>query len=173
MYESSQLRAVHWVRYFCQVGNIMSEEFDPYKTWLDIENKTASTTYYKMLGLPELEDNKDRIIAAADKAIRKLRSQKPGEHAAEWSKILDELQEIKALLLDDRKKDAYDDDLRFADEFVRELEGGIKRTPQAAAVAGSATPKKSESRPVKQDPRYPPGMAPPKSSSPSPPAKTA
>src|SRR6187399_271639 len=131
----------------------MSEEFDPYKTWLDIENKTASTTYYKILGLPEFESDKDRITAAADKAIRKIRSQKPGDHLADWQKILDELQEIKALLLDDRKKDAYDDDLRFADEFVRELEGGIKRDPAAAKVAASATPKKTESRPVKQDPR--------------------
>ncbi|MCE9529094.1 MAG: hypothetical protein K8R36_23860, partial [Planctomycetales bacterium] len=147
----------------------MSDEFDPYKAWLDIENKTASTTYYKLLGLPEFESDKDRIAAAADKAIRKIRSQKPGEHAAEWSRILDELQEIKALLLNDQKKAAYDEDLRFADEFVRELEGGIKRDPAAAAVV--AAPKKGEARPVKQDPRYPPGMV-PKSSSPSPPART-
>jgi hypothetical protein len=151
----------------------MSEEFDPYKVWLDIENKTASTTYYKLLGLPEFESDKDRITAAADKAIRKIRSQKPGEHLSEWQKIIDELQEIKALLLDNHKKDAYDEDLRFADEFVRELEGGIKRDPAAAAVAAaSASPKKTESRPVKQDPRYPPGMA-PKSNSPPPPTKTA
>ncbi len=65
----------------------MSEEFDSYKTWLDIENKTASTTHYKLLGLSEFESNKDRIAAAADKAIRKIRAQKPGDHAAEWSKM--------------------------------------------------------------------------------------
>ncbi len=150
----------------------MSEEFDPYKAWLDIENKSASTTYYKLLGLPEFESNQDRITAAADKAIRKIRSQKPGEHLAEWSKILDELQDVKAQLLDAQKKAAYDDDLRFADEFVRELEGGIQRDPAAAVVASAATTKKTESRPVKHDPRYPPGMA-PKSSSPPPPAKAS
>jgi len=75
----------------------MSEEFDPYKAWLDIENKTASTTYYKLLGLPEFESDKDRITAAADKAIRKIRSQKPGEHLSEWQKIIDELQEVMPL----------------------------------------------------------------------------
>jgi hypothetical protein len=148
----------------------MPAEFDPYKAWLDIENKSASTTYYKLLGLPEFESNKERIAAAADQAIRKLRSQKPGVHAGEWSKILDELQDVKAQLLNDQKKAAYDDDLKFADEFVRELEGGIQRDPAAAAVVAVATAKKSESRPIKQDPRYPPGMA-PKSASPPKPAK--
>src|SRR6476646_11355576 len=107
----------------------MSEEFDPYKAWLDIENKTASTTYYKLLGLPEFESDKDRITAAADKAIRKIRSHKPGEHLSEWQKIIDELQEIKALLLDDHKKDAYAADIRFAHVLVRELDGGIKPAP--------------------------------------------
>ncbi len=149
----------------------MSEEFDPYKAWLDIENKTASTTHYKLLGLPEFESDKNRITAAVDKAIRKIRSQRPGEHAAEWSKVLDELQEVKSVLLDDQKKNAYDDDLRFADEFVRELEGGMKRDLAAAAVAASAAPKKTDARPIKQDPRYPPGMA-PKANSPSPVAKS-
>lgn len=150
----------------------MSAEFDPYQAWLDLENKSASTTYYKILGLPEFESDKDRITAAADKAIRKIRSHKPGEHQAEWSKIIDELLEMKALLLDDRKKEAYDDDLRFADEFVRELEGGVKRDPAAAKVAATAAPKKTESRPVKHDPRYPPGMAPKAAAPPPPPART-
>lgn len=136
----------------------MSEEFDPYREWLGFDNKTASTTYYKLLGLREFESDQNLIATAADKAIRKLRSQRPGPHSAAWSKILDELQDIKACLLDDRKKAAYDEDLRFADEFVKELEGGVVRDPAPAAVTSSS--RKSAAPPVKQDPRYPPGMAP-------------
>src|SRR5258706_14670438 len=131
----------------------MSDEFDPYKAWLDLENKTASTTHYKLLGLPEFESDKDRIAAAADKAIRKVRSHRPGDHGAEWSKILDELQEVKAFLLDDQKKAAYDDDLHFADEFVKELEGGIKHDPAAAVALAAAPAKKKSAKPAPPDTR--------------------
>lgn len=137
----------------------MADEFDPYKAWLNFENKTASTTYYALLGLQEFESDKDRITSAADKLVRQVRSHRPGAHVAEWSKLIDELQEVKACLLDDRKKAAYDEDLRFADEFVRELEGGIQRRPAKAAAA--APPKQTAPSPLPQDPRYPPGMGPP------------
>jgi hypothetical protein len=120
----------------------VAESFNPYRQWLELETDSQQPDYYQLLGLSPSESDPEVIRAAADRAAAKVRSFRPGKHAAVWARLLDELKEAKQCLTNPERKSAYDRKLRQARQAA----------PQAPS--GKAAP-------VNQDSNlYPPGMAP-------------
>lgn len=87
----------------------MSDEFDPYREWLGLENPAPS--YYELLGLSFHETDATNIAVAADRAITRVRSFRPGPHARAWSRLLDELRAAKDCLTDAGQRSRYDAEL--------------------------------------------------------------
>jgi len=89
-----------------------SGSFDPYHKLLGISRKDQPPTYYRLLGIEELEDDADVIEAAADKQMSYLQSCRNGEHAAEAEQLLNEVSEARLHLLNPELKFRYDDQLQ-------------------------------------------------------------
>lgn len=125
-------------------------DFNPYSEWLGLSSDLADPNHYQLLGLNDFEADAGRITNAADKAMTRVRSFRPGANARAWSKLLDELLLAKGRLLDIERKLEYDADLR--------ANGGASPhnspPPILPAALASAAP------PDMPDPRFPPGMGP-------------
>jgi hypothetical protein len=91
---------------------MVTDEFNPYLQWLGLAD--SSPSYYELLGLEDETEDARRIAAAADRAIARVRSHRPGPHTARWSQLLDELKLVKQVLTDPRRKQEYDTTLRSA-----------------------------------------------------------
>jgi hypothetical protein len=88
-------------------GESMSDDFNPYREWLGL--KSAAPNYYELLGVALQETDKATIAAAAERAIARVRSVRPGPRAREWSRLLDELRGAKECLTDAEKRARYDE----------------------------------------------------------------
>ncbi len=85
---------------------------NPYRQWLELDTNASSLNHYELLGLTRFEDDAEKILHAADRALAQVRSHRPGAHAAAWSKLLDELAQAKKCLRDATSKTRYDRSLR-------------------------------------------------------------
>ena len=83
---------------------------NPYQEWLGW-SEPSEPNYYNLLDLNRGEKDAVKIAAAADRAIAKVRSFRPGEHGKEWAKLLDEIGQAKAVLLDANARARYDEQL--------------------------------------------------------------
>jgi hypothetical protein len=90
----------------------LSEKFNPLEEWLGLSRRLRTPNHYQLLALREYEDDPETIRLAADRAIARVRSQRPGERAAQWAKLLDALKKAKAVLGDPHRKQEYDARLR-------------------------------------------------------------
>ena len=90
----------------------MAEAFHPYSEWLELPRDLAAPDCYQLLGLQPFEADPARISKAAETAMNKVRSFRPGANARAWSQLLDELQQAKNRLLDPSRKRDYDEELR-------------------------------------------------------------
>ena len=124
------------------------DQFNPYQQWLGLSPQADAPSHYQLLGLEPLEGDSQRISRAADAAIARVRSARPGDQAAAWAKLLDELEDVRSCLLDPQQKSAYDAQLRGA-----EVEAATP-VDEAEEEASPAT----QEVPIE---RWPPGMAPP------------
>ncbi len=127
------------------------ESFNRYHEWLQLRADLTDPNFYQLCGLEPFEKDLDKIHVAIDRAVVKVRGFRPGSHAAEWARLLDELAAAKEVLTDPEKKVAYDQRLR---------------RPKPATPSTSAEPEHADVAPeiaaVNRDPNlYPPGMAPP------------
>lgn len=120
----------------------VAEAFNPYRTWLELDTDQPRSDY-ELLGLKPFEPNATTISAAADRAIARVRSHRPGAQAAAWSRLLDDLSAAKRRLGDEQQKLQYDETLR----------GGTARAEVPAATSSPAPASAN-------DFRYPPGMSP-------------
>jgi hypothetical protein len=127
----------------------MAETFNPYVEWLGLPAHVAEPNHYQLLGLTEFETDDARIAIAADRAMSKVRSFRPGPNAKAWSKLLDELLLAKGRLLDPQRKSEYDADLREGGSSGGST-GGVRET-----IAKQEEPARSGN-----DSRFPPGMGP-------------
>ncbi|HEY2413931.1 MAG TPA: hypothetical protein VGI40_16890 [Pirellulaceae bacterium] len=84
----------------------MSDGFNPYREWLGLD--VSSPNYYELLGLPLQESDAAKIAAAADRAITRVRSFRPGPQAREWARLLDEIRAAKECLLDANCRARYE-----------------------------------------------------------------
>lgn len=126
----------------------MPDAFNPYAEWLGLPADLTEPNHYQLLGLPDFEEDTARIAVAAERAMSRVRSFRPGANTRAWSKLLDELLLAKGKLLDADRKREYDKELRET--------GG-----RGSAPASSPAPAPAAAAPSPQlDPRYPPGMGP-------------
>lgn len=124
----------------------MDTNFNSYREWLGLDNPTTNPSYYEMLGLDPSEQRSQKISEAADRAIAKVRSCRPGPHAAQWAKLLDELKEAKSCLLDASQRQQYDSDQSQPGSIARAPAAKSNKQPAANPSAGGGS-------------SYPPGMA--------------
>ena len=76
-------------------GNV---PMNPYQQWLGWSGG-SDPNYYELLEVARDETDPQKLAAAADKAIARVRAHRPGEYAAQWAALLDELSQIRATLL--------------------------------------------------------------------------
>jgi len=88
--------------------------FDPYHQWLGIPPNDQPPTHYRLLALAPFEQHPDVIAAAADRQTTLVRQHQSGEHAAEATRLLNELARARLCLLKPATKTAYDAQLRDA-----------------------------------------------------------
>jgi hypothetical protein len=126
----------------------VNEAFNPYREWLGLDSHIEAPNYYELLGLPQFEGDAARLLAAADRALVRVRGFRPGAQAAAWARLLDELAAAKRCLCDPQLKTAYDQSLRSGAAPTEERRRvTTERIPEVAAVNLSPD-------------LYPPGMAP-------------
>jgi hypothetical protein len=117
--------------------------FDPYRKWLGIPEESRPPTHYQLLGIAPGEQDPEVIDAAAQRQSAFVRTFQEGEHAEEATRILGEIAEACAVLLDPERRAAYDrqllnSNLTLADE---EPENGPGARRDSGDHAGSPRPK--------------------------------
>jgi len=90
----------------------MSQDFDPYYTWLGIPPAEQPANHYRLLGVRDFEENLDVIQNAADQRMAYIRTFQSGKRASISQKILNEIATSQAVLYSAEKRAAYDTKLR-------------------------------------------------------------
>jgi hypothetical protein len=129
----------------------MSESFNPYQEWLGLPGDVTSPNYYELFGLSPRETSGERIAQAADRAKSKVRSFRPGTHAAQWARLLDEIQLAKSCLTDPERRTLYDECLQAADEQDK----NSPAEPHPPAAMNSATSRSASDDGKSQAPARP------------------
>jgi hypothetical protein len=120
-------------------GN-MSDQFDPYYSWLTILPKDQPPNHYRLLGVELFEENPGVIQTAAEQRMVYLRTFQIGKHAADSQRLLNEVAAAKVCLSNAAKKAAYDERLRqelptnttqASDSETASLESGMEGLVQA------------------------------------------
>jgi len=97
------------------------EPFDPYIEWLGLRATNRPLNYYQLFALDDFEDNPQRIGAAADAALARVRSVRPGGERKRWQQLLDELLLAKLCLMDPSRKIQLDRQLRATRQCRRKV----------------------------------------------------
>jgi hypothetical protein len=103
----------------------MQEAFDPYYKWLAIPPADQPPNHYRLLGVQLFERDLDVIEAAADQRMAHLRAFKGGSNVPLAQRLLNEVAAAKVCLLDPRRREPYD----------RQLRGSLPQPPRAIPVA--------------------------------------
>ena len=82
--------------------------FDPYRKWLGIPPRDQPPNHYRLLGLELFESDLDVIEGAVERQMGFIRRHQSGEHAADASRLLNELANARLCLLKPNAKAAYD-----------------------------------------------------------------
>jgi NPCBM/NEW2 domain len=82
--------------------------FDPYHKWLGIPKDERPPTHYRLLGLEFGESDAEVIEEAAIRQTSHVRAYQVGPHSADCTRILNEIAQARAVLLNPRKKRDYD-----------------------------------------------------------------
>ncbi len=86
--------------------------FDPYQQWLNISSAEQPPNHYRLLGLPLLEANLEKIRQACSQRLSLLKRHADGPHASAAKKLGSEVVQVAACLTDPKRKAAYDATLR-------------------------------------------------------------
>ncbi len=119
----------------------MEEIFNPYREWLGWL-QSRGPDYYELLAIDRSETDASRITLAAEQAMSKVRSFRPGPQAQVWSRLLDEIRAARDCLSNPALKADYDSALARTDRF-RSSTGDLSQPMTAASlppVAGSVGP---------------------------------
>jgi len=98
----------------------MSEPFDPYYTWLGIAADEQPADHYRLLGIRRFEANAEVIRHAADRVLGHLRTFQIGPHSADSQKLLNHVSAATLALLNDNRKQEYDQSLMQAQDEAYE-----------------------------------------------------
>lgn len=86
-------------------------EFNPYREWLGLEGVIGTPNYFVLLGVPREVQDAEEIRQAADRAIGRVRSQRPGANGQAWAGLIDRLNAAKGCLLDPGQRAEYEKQL--------------------------------------------------------------
>jgi len=124
----------------------MSDLFNPYIEFLDLDTAPKCPTYYELLGISNSNEcTHDLIENGRITSLAKIRAFKPGANAAVWAAVLDEVALASTTLLDTDLKTTYDNQLTAGEipaklDLVKRL-GPIERVDASSTVsAESASP---------------------------------
>lgn len=101
--------------------------FDPYHKWLGIPKDQRPPTLYQLLSISPDERDLEVIEEAAIRQSGHIRAYQVGQHAAECTKLLNELAQAKTILLNPVKRREYDAKLARA-----------KKKPSPDAITAAA-----------------------------------
>lgn len=90
----------------------MPEHFDAYHKWLGIRPEEQPPNHYRLLGVALFESDPDVLAHAADQRMAHLRNFQSGRHRNICAEILNHMAAARICLLDPRKKQTYDVQLR-------------------------------------------------------------
>ncbi|HZN36647.1 MAG TPA: hypothetical protein VFB80_22615, partial [Pirellulaceae bacterium] len=90
----------------------MPDHFDPYYTWLGIPPDEQPADHYRLLGVRPFESNDEVIVNAGDQRMAYLRTLQVGKRSKESQALLNEISAAQGCLLDPKRKQAYDAELR-------------------------------------------------------------
>ncbi|TVS19902.1 MAG: hypothetical protein EA424_06695 [Planctomycetaceae bacterium] len=90
----------------------MENDFDPYYKWLGIPPRDQPPHHYRLLGIELFESDRDVIDAAANRVMSYLKDLAIGDDAQHSQKLLNEVARVRLCLLNRKKKDEYDTQLR-------------------------------------------------------------
>ena len=82
--------------------------FDPYRTWLSIPEAERPPTHYQLLGVAPTEPDAEVIKEAALRQTSQVRVYQTGPHAEVCTRLLNEIAEARAVLLNKETRQAYD-----------------------------------------------------------------
>ncbi|HEV3236091.1 MAG TPA: hypothetical protein VGZ25_03825, partial [Gemmataceae bacterium] len=88
--------------------------FDPYDKWLRISDEERPVTHYQLLDIDPEEDDPDVIVAAAKKQKSRVIAHQDGPNAKAVDRLVKEINQAKATLLDKAKRREYDKGLANA-----------------------------------------------------------
>lgn len=90
----------------------MENDFDPYYKWLGIPPRDQPPHHYRLLGIEAFESDRDVIDAAANRVMSYLKELAIGDDAQHSQKLLNEVARVRLCLLNRKKKEEYDAQLR-------------------------------------------------------------
>jgi len=125
----------------------MAEKFDPYYKWLGIPPRDQPPNHYRLLGIELFEPDRDVIDAAANRVMAYLKDLAVGDEAAHSQRLLNEIARARLCLLNRRKKEGYDRELRA--QLAEQTAGEAPPPPRAGGP------------PPLKPPKSPPPAAPP------------
>ena len=108
--------------------------FDPYHIWLGISETARPVSKYRLLALVDFENNREVIIAAAERQTIYLRTLQAGEHAVLVADLLNEVSQARVTLLNADQKAEYDEGLRKQQTPEPEEEPVPEQDPLAFAA---------------------------------------
>src|ERR1043166_3590562 len=109
--------------------------FDPYHLWLGIPPGRRPPTHYQLLGIASTETDDEVIKEAALRQTSHVRNYQTGAHAEECTRILNEIGQARAVLLNRESRQQYDAASGVAASAVAEEQPAA---PQAASTPQTA-----------------------------------
>jgi hypothetical protein len=125
--------------------------FDPYHKWLGIPKDQRPPTFYQLLGIAIDEQDLEVIEEAAIRQTAHVRGYQIGPHAAECTRLLNEIAQARQTLLNPAKRKEYDAKLAAGRK-------GPADSPRVAVSAGAPVGA-SVFAGLGQDPEAPPAAA--------------
>lgn len=114
------------------------DSFNPYHTWLGLDRTIQSPNHYQLLGLDPAEPSPQRIAEAASRAMARVRSCRPGNRAAQWTQLLEQITAAATCLADPRRRAEYDRQLGGGAAAGRSYSRPAPRSRVAPAPGGAA-----------------------------------
>ncbi len=148
----------------------MADAFDPYHRWLGIPRSEQPCDFYRLLGVPTLEDDLEAIASAAERQIAFVGTHRKGQHGEVAERVLKELQQARKVLLDPKLRPAYEAKIK-KHLAKKEAEASSSSTSQSTSKSGAASKSAAASKSgAGQAP--PPGPKPIAKAAGTPPPKT-
>lgn len=116
----------------------MSTAINYYRQWLNLRGERPKT-HYHLLGIPLLERDQAKIKQAAAKTRAKIEQQRGKGHDAAVERLLEEVKQAEALLLNADRKAKYDQKIREKLAAQEKQSGAAGSASKQARPAGAAS----------------------------------